>query len=206
MAQAEANGPCPLPRCENQPAPSPVPRPNRKRGLLSPGADRFAEGQEDLAPEDVEEVGWSGAVHNNPVALVELAHVEVVQFLPPQPGGISRNTRCHLALQLQQWGDEQHPAPLSPLPPSSPPPEHRETQGDLREMAGLCPQPWGSPGGGQQPPSTSLLGLLLSHAGQQLQGQPGHQLQPVPKPSWLQHKPRASHTSCYHLRAAHPDC
>ena len=68
----------PPPRLQQQPAAPGAPT------APAPGTDRFAEGQEDLTPQDVEEVGRSGAVDDDPVAVVQLAHVEVVQLLPQQ--------------------------------------------------------------------------------------------------------------------------
>lgn len=73
---------------QEQAAPRPIPvwqghsaLPGHQAGHGAAGTDRFAERQEDLAPEDVEEVGWSGAVHDDPVALIELTHVKVIQLL-----------------------------------------------------------------------------------------------------------------------------
>lgn len=38
----------------------------------------LAEGQQDLSAQHVEIAGWGGAVHHNPVAVIELAHLEVL--------------------------------------------------------------------------------------------------------------------------------
>lgn len=128
----------PMFAAKNKPTPSPCVSPG-SAGTRSCGTDRFAEGQEDLAPQDVEEVGWSGAVDDNPVAVVELAHVKIVQFLPrpARSRGISKNTRCFLASQLQQRGGKQHPEPFPP--PSLPPTEHPESHRDPGEAPGVCP-------------------------------------------------------------------
>lgn len=83
-----------MPEVQEEAAPSPIPvqqghrvLPGHQAGHGAAGTDRFAEGQEDLTPEDVEEVGWSGAVHDDPVTLIELTHIKVIQLLP-QPAHV----------------------------------------------------------------------------------------------------------------------
>lgn len=112
-------------------------------GRRPAGTDRLAEGQEDLAPEDVEEVGWSGAVHDDPVAVVQLAHVKVVQFLPRQAQfrGFPE-TRVPLSPSAPAVGKAGGTQPLPLLSPpfcSVPlPPQHTEPAAP-GQAASLCP-------------------------------------------------------------------
>lgn len=54
-------------------------QPSHHPGANGLGAAHWlAEGQQDLSAQHVEVAGWCGAVHHNPVAVIELAHLEVL--------------------------------------------------------------------------------------------------------------------------------
>ena len=109
--------------------------PRHRARRRAAGTDRFAEGQEDLAPEDVEEVGRSGAVHNNPVAVVELTHVKVVQFLPRrvQFKGFQETQGASWPHSSSSGGESSTQPPLPPLPLQS-----TWTPTETRERLQVC--------------------------------------------------------------------
>lgn len=64
------------------------------------GTHGLAEGQQDLPAQHVEVAGRRGAVHHNPVAVVELAHLEVLgEDLPGRAVGVATTTHEWAALQ-----------------------------------------------------------------------------------------------------------
>lgn len=204
---------------QEQAAPRPIPvwqghsaLPGHQAGHGAAGTDRFAERQEDLAPEDVEEVGWSGAVHDDPVALIELTHIKVIQLLswPARVRGFheTHGTSWPRGSSSRERSGPQ-PSLLPSLPflpslflPFPPSPEHTETGGDLGEAPGLCPPPWSGHGGGQQPPLMPLSGPRLPETMPQPQVRwrcsRGTRCRPFLR-TLLAHEPKASHASCHRL-------
>lgn len=145
----------------------------------------------------MEEVGWSGAVHDNPVALIELTYIKVIQLLP-RPARV----RGFQETQGTSWprgsSNRERSGPQPSLPPfPSLPLQSTETQERLQGCAlhlglamgmasntlshhfqghlclGLCCNPSFSGGAAWEPGSG-----------------------PFPKPSG-QHEPKASHASCH---------
>lgn len=211
LGQAEAN--CPCLRCRKKLTPA-LTQSSRdsasclgyQAGHRAAGAYWFAEGQEDLAPEDVEEVGWSGAVHNDPVTFIELTHIKVIQLLPrpAQVKRISANTRYLLALQLQQQEEEWSPTGPPTRPPSlSFPPSHRGEHTETCERLQGCALHLGlAMGVASNPLSCHFQGhlcLRLCHS-QRFHGGPAWApgSGPFPKPSG-QHETKACHASCHWL-------
>lgn len=168
LVRTGANCPCLLHQeVEEQAHPKRCPQTGQGHGAAS--TDRFAEGQEDLAPEDVEEVGRSRAVHNDPVALIELAHVKVIQFLPRRA-----QFRGFQETQGASWprssssGEKSGTQPS--LPPSSPPLE-RLWRGCSSVLL-ILGQPLLGP-----PLATSALNCAAAPG--VVEVQPGHQVQPL---------------------------
>lgn len=141
--------------------PSPIPvqqghsaLPGHQAGHGAAGTDRFAEGQEDLAPEDMEKVGWSGAVHDNPVALIELTHIKVIQLLP-RPAWVRgfheiQGTSWPHGSSSRERSGSQPSLPSLPFLPSFPLPSFPSLSRDLGEAP--CLPSWSSHGGSMQPP------------------------------------------------------
>ena len=68
---------------------------------------RLAEGQQDLAAQHMEEVGWSGAVHHNPVGVIELVHSKVLRDGLQRERGMGENERGERGTEKEERGRDK---------------------------------------------------------------------------------------------------
>lgn len=86
--------------------------------------DRLSEGEKDLSPYNMEKVCWCRAVYYNPIAVIQLAHIKIFQFL--QKDNIKKWEQLHTDTQdqvvkkkdKQLYGNQLLKSTLSTFPPT----------------------------------------------------------------------------------------
>lgn len=84
------------------------PWPRTAVALSRAAAHRLTEGQQDLAAQHVEIVGWCGAVDDDPVAVIKLAHFEVLCEHLGGQGTAGRWPTCGARALAWPWEGVQH--------------------------------------------------------------------------------------------------